>query len=540
MAIVTNSLFDRHSIRIQEVLNKNITVFLSAIDPIWRDTIATSQGVGPASDIGRDLLVIKTFLGSFTGVLEQGDLRGDPDLYGDLTRHLGQQVHEQQINQSYPDPTTGPNATPYQLAFGMRSMPANIMLTLGEKTAEATPAFIGQVLAPKMMGFARMMSHTLCNYFYLSQNDDYRLCSITNVSATATVTIGAVNAYRFSFEPNNNACARFARGQRIDIYDSNGTNRINDDQAAAADQGVATRQQLIVESVAPLKNVVTCISRGVPTAVGDWEDSPTNGQLVMYANSKAGATAMAQSSGNFTGIAGINSWLKPGDANGATNNNQNTLLGTAEAHASKFINVNLNPEFMSFLKAVNGVLTEHKLRQYLARVHAAWEPHGHVLDCLIASDGVWLAYESQKIGQYRLDRTNRTSSLMNEGSQKGFKLTFDGRTYTGYTSHVVESQTLYGLKKGGGNWKRYVPPSPAGVSNMPEADQYVPFEFVGAAITGGSSNQLPIYDSSGNITLVTEGSQLPGRIRMQLAPDNPAMMKLTGLTEDRVYGDDGS
>ena len=41
----TGSLFDKQSDRIQEVLNKNIELFLPALDPAWRDTFVTSQGV---------------------------------------------------------------------------------------------------------------------------------------------------------------------------------------------------------------------------------------------------------------------------------------------------------------------------------------------------------------------------------------------------------------------------------------------------------------------------------------------------------------
>ena len=55
----TGSLFDKQSDRIQEILNKNIEVFLPAMDPAWRETFVSSQGVGPASMIGRDLKILK-------------------------------------------------------------------------------------------------------------------------------------------------------------------------------------------------------------------------------------------------------------------------------------------------------------------------------------------------------------------------------------------------------------------------------------------------------------------------------------------------
>jgi hypothetical protein len=255
---------------------------------------------------------------------------------------------------------------------------------------------------------------------------------------------------------------------------------------------------------------------------------------VVYANShlvnNAGSTS-------FTGIAGINSWLKNGAESGGTR--PTSLLG-AESDSTDHIDVSTKPEFKSFKYAVNGSLTEYNLKRYLQRVHSAFEPLGNSIDTLIASEGVWSAYESQKIGQYRVDRTNRVASITNEGQAEGFSFSFEGHTYKGHTSRFVEAGTVYGLKLGGKNWKKYVPPSPAGMSKMAQADAYIPFEFVAGAITGTSTNQLPVYLTSSttdgaNANLVTQASQMPGRIRMQLVPDQPNGMKLTGIAEDRVY-----
>ena len=548
----TGSIFDRQSNRIQEVLNKSMRVFLAGLDPVWRDNVVTSQGIGNSGDLGRDLKITKLFMGSLTGVIEAGQGFGDKDLYGDTTEALGPLMHTQNANQAYPSPLDGPNATAYRLAIPMRSLVTNLMITLGEKQADATPALIDQVVAPKLTAFARNMAHTLCNYWYLSQNESYKLCTVTN--ATSAQVSGGI--YRITFEPSNYAVHRFSRGQRVDLlWNSSAASgavtgmRLNDtaDQISGAgalaltESNRGTRIQVVVENVDPLTNKVTliidCGAGGSPTSVLR-NDSLTAGAIsninelnnncdVVYANShlvnNAGGTA-------YTGIAGINSWLKAGTEGG----NQNKLLGT-EADSTDYIDVTERPEFKSFKYAVNGVLTEYNLKRYLQRVHSAFEPLGHTIDTLVASEGVWSAYESQKIGQYRIDRTNRVASITNEGQQEGFTFSFEGHTYKGYTSRFVELGTLYGIKLGGKNWKKYVPPSPAGMSKMSQADAYVPFEFVAGAITGTSTNQLPIYQTVSNQTMVTQASQMPGRIRMQLVPDQVNGMKLTGITEDRVY-----
>jgi hypothetical protein len=57
------------------VLNENIEMFLPALESRLDVTLlVTSQGVGPASLIGRDLKILKIYMGSMAGVLAHGRL----------------------------------------------------------------------------------------------------------------------------------------------------------------------------------------------------------------------------------------------------------------------------------------------------------------------------------------------------------------------------------------------------------------------------------------------------------------------------------
>jgi hypothetical protein len=497
----TNSLFNQQSGRIQEILNKNIEVFLPALDPAWRDTTVTSQGVGQASLIGRDMKILKIYMGSMAGVLE---MNADTafTLYGDNTiTNVADKLQTQGLTTTWPDATDGALARPYRLGVAMKAMASNLLVTLGEMQAEATPAFIGEILAPKLEGHARLIAHTLCNYWYISDNTNYSLGSITSKTTAFGTNTTA------TFTPGQNNIDRYAVGMRVDIYDSTGATRRNDN-------GSGVRWSAFVSKVDEVSNSVTITVVGQnchnnATAARNIIDT----DIVTFANSKG------------YGIAGINSWLKK----------SGNLLGS-DADTNNAIDVGTHPEFKSFFKSSVGTLTEHKLRQYLRGFHRAKEKYGQYMDCLIASDGVWLNYEAQKIGQYQIDRTNRLSSLTNEGSQEGFKFTFDGRTYTGYTSNYIESGTVYGLRKGGANWKKYVPPSPKGTQKFDKAEAFIPFEFVAPAL-GYSSVKVPITKSVNNLSLLTEGAQMPGMLRMQLVPDQPAGMKLEGVTEDRQTGE---
>jgi hypothetical protein len=311
---------------------------------------------------------------------------------------------------------------------------------------------------------------------------------------------------------------------RVDIFEGSTPQvRINDTQTAAASQNLSTRVSAWVSAVDEVTNKVTIAFASALSATGF---ATATTYYVYFANARKFNSGSPTSSNGF-GFAGINSWLK----------NSGALLG-GDSDSSNEIDVNFHPEFKSFFKSSVGTLTEHKLRQYLRGFHRAKEKYGQYIDCLIASDGVWLNYEAQKIGQYMLDRTNRLSSLTSEGSQEGFKFTFDGRTYTGYTSNYIEDGTVYGIRKGGSNWKKYVPPSPKGTQKFDKAESFIPFEFVAPAL-GYSSIKVPITRNTGanSTSLLTEGAQMPGMLRMQLVPDQPAGMKLTGVSTDRQYGE---
>jgi hypothetical protein len=535
----TNSLFNQQSDRIQEILNKNIEVFLPSLDPAWRDTTVTSQGVGQASLIGRDMKILKIYMGSMAGVLEMADSRNNFVLYGDNTiSNVGRKLQTQSIEQVWPDATNGAMARPYRLGIGMKAMVSNLLVTLGEMQAEATPAFIGEIIAPKLEGHARLIAHTLCNYWYVAENDSYRIGQLvfsgapsaggaeyttdlnaTTVTWTNAPTSGNVTtATAIRFNVGEKSIDRYAVGMRVDVY--TGNTRVNDSTALASQTtSTTTRINAWVAAVDEVKNLVTIAFASALSTAGNLVGGTTYN--VYFAASKA------QGASGGYGFAGINSWLK----------SSGNLLGN-DYDSSNAIDVDTHPEFKSFFKSSVGTLTEHKLRQYLRGFHRAKEKYGQYVDCLIASDGVWLNYEAQKIGQYMLDRTNRLSSLTSEGSQEGFKFTFDGRTYTGYTSNYIEDGTVYGLRKGGANWKKYVPPSPKGTQKFDKAESFVPFEFVAPAL-GYSSVKVPITRGTGvnSTSLLTEGAQMPGMLRMQLVPDQPAGIKLTGVTTDRQYGE---
>lgn len=531
------SLFSTQSERIEEIINKNVDVLLPATDPVWMENVVTSQGVGPADALGRDMQIIRVFQGGLTGVIEQGYPRDSFALFGDDQDTLirSGRLHQMGLSNTFPDPFEGPNQTPYRFICPMESMVANIMFTLGELQAEATPAVIGDIVAPKLEGFARNMAVTLCNYWYVNENSSYQL---SNLGATTGATptdawtrVGSTDSYYLSFQPSNEATHRYHIGMRVDIYDSTGATRRNDGPVYVTDVDHLTNT-VELTTVAATSGWAT----GTP-------DTNTSDIVVLRQTKDSGVGSSLTGANAQRGIAGINSWLRTGgDVNGTGldyilggQRAGNTTTGTSD------INVNVRSEHKSAgFDLEGGVLTEHTMRQYLRRFHAAKDPYGYYIDTLIASDGVWLSYDSTKIARETLDRTGRLGGATTEGYASdrnfgGFSFTMDGRTYKGYTSCYVEDGSVYGIRMGGNNWKRYVPPDVRNTRPFDRNAPFIPFRFVASALTGLGTNQLPVFDSSGNTTRVTEGTQMPGWLRMQLMPDQFCGMKIVNCATDKTY-----
>lgn len=539
MASPVGSLFNTHAVRVEEKINKSLEVLLPAFEPLWEDTVASSQGVGSADDLGRDFLIRKTYTGGLTGVLEPGGPTGDFMLYGDPSNTaIGAKLFAQGLNRTFPDATQGMNQAAYRLCIPLRSMLANIMLTLAEMRAEATDAVIGEVVAPKLEGFARHMTQLMCLYWYVSQNSYYALASLQGAVNTNwnSETVGGVANTRLMIDlagatDANFAVDRFMVGMRLQIYDSTGvTLRTTASMAAST-----------VWVVVAVDEGACKVYLQPANGVADVDETQfADGDIIVLAGSKGSASTPYSATPYFTGFAGFNSWMKFGDpSTPGTNGALNCLLGdervATDGSFSGVINVDIHPEFKSHYYDLSGApLTEHTLRKILRRFHTAKRKYGQFVDCLVASDGVWLSYEAQKIGRQWYDRTGRLSSLKNEGSQEGFEFTLDGRSYQGYTSEYISQGQVVGLRKKG-NWKRYTPPDPRGTKKFDRAKPFIPFRFVGNALTGTGSNQIPISIIANNRTLVTEGTQLPGYLCMQMVPEQPAGFRIDNVAEDRTY-----
>jgi hypothetical protein len=531
MAAPVGTVLNTRASEFEEVISRKIEFFMPTLDKVWEDTLSGLGEMASSDVLGRDWVIVKHIKEGLSGVIEAGGPRGDFPIYGDKTgTSLGNKVYFEGLENTFPDPMDSPNAKAKRWAIPMRSMLANLPMTLSEIRAEASSAFIGEILAPRFEGFARNMAMTLCNYFWLNQADNYALTYLGGTTSGTHYALADSNKLlKVYLSESDMAIDRFAVGQRLQWYNSAGTTQ-------RTVTGSTSNSVFIVVGLD--EQSFTLLLREQNNLALDSTNFVSNlaaNDILVFAKSKGNSGTPYAASPYFTGIAGVNSWMKFGGGG-----DDNYLLGGERVSSHSGFNAELDvtewTQHRSMKVDMEGnPLTEHTFRKILRRWYNAKGKYGMEIDTLVASDGVFFAYEAQRIGRQFFDRTGTRANLTNEGGPGEFIFEVDGHRITGITSTWVGARTAYGLRRKN-NWKRYCPPDIKGTTNMSQMKQGIPFRFVGKALTGGTSNQLPIFATGAGRTLVTQGVQMPGFLTMQMVPEQPCGLKFTNLAEDRYVG----
>ena len=521
--VPANTVWESNRPAIQELLNKTIAVTMFEEDPIWRKMGLTGEGMTSMGPISRDLLIHKLLSTRVnTGVVEEGAPYGDFSLYGEgrLTS-FGDKIQRQGSPvQGFPDPFNGVMPKFYRFSIPLRSRVASLGLTLDLARSDIMDPVIGKMVSEIFLGFAQTWTEYFTHDFYADQSVSYKLSSIGTGSSVDSV------GRTVTFTPPDNTIDRYSYGQAVDLF--NTTTRLN--------EVGGTRVRVYVAKIDPVQNkVVLALEQDTTLLAG--ADFTTITGAISSSTIAVRANSYSSTKG-FTSVAGINSYMKFG----GSADNDIYLLGAEAINSSTLggaIDVRAHPEFRSLKWDLAGdTLTEHKMRLYLD----AWKRakgrlgRNHSLDTWLGTPGQLRAYQATKIAAEYYDRgTSGQHSLTNEGGVDELAFIHDGKKYTLMTSNRIEAGTSYMVKLGGGNWKKYVPPKTPGTQGGGDkVPSFVPFEFVGSYLNGTSSIQLPYRNSAGR---PTTGFEMPGDMRMQVAPDQPDGIKFVNVAEDKVFAD---
>ena len=195
------------------------------------------------------------------------------------------------------------------------------------------------------------------------------------------------------------------------------------------------------------------------------------------------------------------------------------------AAAAEALDVDVYSQFKSQVVAVNGPLTDTVMNNYIGGFLDAYP--GQTLDTIITTQGVTMKYiENTTLWNSRqiYDRTGKTVDVA--GGWDEVTYSFNGRKLTWMISPTALKKRLYGLKLGGGNIKRYVPPRVGGVDGRVSAE----LEFL--APLGGHRGIFKVAHASSGASM--EMLEAPFWEYKLIAPVDVKGVKLTGLTESTM------
>jgi hypothetical protein len=194
------------------------------------------------------------------------------------------------------------------------------------------------------------------------------------------------------------------------------------------------------------------------------------------------------------------------------------------------LNIDTYRQFRSLVKDVSGPLTEMVLNKYLRGFLDSYP--GVSIDTFISSAGVIDKFQQQAYlgnNKFNYDRTGK--ALAYKGGWSMISYSYDGRDIRWIVSPMCLKNTLYGIKLGEGNIKRYVPPRLGGTDGGVDSN----LEFY-APTAGFNGIFMPVQKANTTTGIVSQADmvQAPFWMYTLTCPMDVRSIKLYNLTEDAL------
>jgi len=496
-----------------------------AIAPVFDKIKRTAFGVKSQEGLGRGYKVIHLYETGVAGLMESGDPLGPgmTTISGNQAQLLAEGTSASNLS-IFPAASEVPHTGDIKRELTLHKVVGNFSIPAAWKQADLLNAAQIKKVGRDMKAVAKLkaiyeassfFSHVVTN---ASGNENQVLGRISAIAENSTWT----DYIDITINEQYGRIANFRQGMRLDLVaDSSGTL-----QDGVATDGTDVRNyehttanyvHLIIVSVDYLgKKIILrpidSVDGGLPNyGSGSSGDVFQAGQAaaaddwIVFAKTTRYTTATRP---QFSW--GINSWVK----------SSGYIMGGASGSAA--LDLALYPQFKSQVKAINGPLTDNVINGYIGGYLDAYP--GETLDTIITTQGVqlkWLEQPGLYNNRQNYDRTGKSLKVKGGWSQISYE--FGGRVYEWVMSPMCLSKTLYALKFGGDNIKRYSPPKLGGT----EASMGQEIEFL-APLGGHSGVFMVSHSSSGQPQDLLES---PFWYYCLICPVDPRGVKLTGLTE---------
>ncbi len=464
---------------LKEELAPGIRESLADIDDIFKNIVSTSMGV-ERDGLGRTWQFIHTFETGLSGGYKIRSAAG-PNVVSGLNN-----VTMFGTPQGYPSQAEVTSAAYLQKTITLKEGAGSLAIPHQYLRADQLTAAIGSAVRAELRGTAKKVAHTHAIHFYLDDTTNMAIADVGTVGTTVsgngttalTVDFGATNAQA--------PIRRFYPGMLVDFH------------KAATPFTQRNSTLWVTDQLDPLADKVTFRSVDGSTTL-----TLSNDDVVVFKDSRTQA------------FSGLNSWIKDNAGTGET------VFGIA---------LDNFPHFKSLIAAVSAVLTEGVLNKNWARFYDAYGA-SKTIDTIITTPGVTVGYinnlsvavspTSVQVARYQ----RQGEPIEVSAGWGGFNYVYNGQGVRWLISSYVARETLYGIKLGKGNIKRFVPPGIPGTTNEEGFDGSV--EFIGPL--GGSSG--PFLHSRLPSGAVGDNVEAPFVVVQEFAPDYVQSIKLTSITE---------
>jgi len=510
----TTTVMDALDPYIREELPRLSMESLPGIDPIYSQQIRTSQNV-QRDRIGRQWEIMHRFETSISGQYEpRAATLGTP--YTTATTSL---FHNTQIG--FPDAAETPHVSTVTRILGMNCHKGNfnIPTDLLKPAALNSSEFDGILL--DLAGLAKLRAQLEAVSFYSPSAGYLGILPLGGGTESNS-------DYSMTFTPTSTRIRWWKNGMMVDVFDlAAATQKVNEN-------ATATDIPLVVDAVDYLAGTVKLTNWNAAFKIGGGENNCLGGADLdaqagyIFPRGVVQGGADTGSSGTLyqTGHYGLEDWLI---ASG-------TLFGDAYAwnqagndKTAAFTIANY-PQFKSQVTADLGApLTELILNREMTNFIDAY---GATIDTIITTAKVIQKYSEQStLGPNRFNYDRGGSVLNLAGGRTTVTYDFEGRSINVLVSPYCQAGTLYGLKLGEGNLKRYVPPRAQGIGGVGSPgtgmDMGEEIEFL-IPQGGGDSIFRILSDGSGNAIAMVEA---PFSQYSQVAPLDVRGIKIAGITE---------
>ena len=511
---------------------------LPLVAPFFKDIVASAVGVSrdDSSPLGQDWKVIHLYDAGVAGLMKSVSPVGPAMVAGSTTGKMSQmiQFYSNKTAEPFPNALESPHAGSLKRSLQLHMTTGNFSIPIAWMQADALNATQIKTVARDIKGVGKMRAMVEATGFHsmaiLNSSSKYTkvlggVTSVSDSSNVVTVTIDEQYGTIHNFRPG--MMIDFVKGDGS-AYDGASNGILQNGTTAHSDvinyDGATTPVyvHVMIQNVDYLGRTFTCVGinhgsgaiESYDTTNG-WDDGGVVAPIAQY-DYIVTRGCSSDAVGRPMPTWGIEDWMK----------SSGTIMGGAAS--AEVLDLDTYPQFKSSVTAVNGPLTEDVLNKYVGEYLDAYP--GLSLDTLITSNGVTQKY-LQQFGLYNnrsfYDRAGK--SLKVKGGWSTVAYEFNGRVVDWIVDPLCVKNRLYALKLGGGNIKRYVPPSISSGDSRMDGNAGMTGEVQFLAPLGGHTGIFMV--ARGTTGQVLDILEAPFYQYSMIAPIDPRGVKLTDLTE---------